>query len=60
MAIDGQLVHPEDLILRDVNADARVPDPSVVRAPALLRSRKRASQGGEELLSWQGFPGFAV
>jgi len=54
MAIDGQLVHPEDLILRDVNADARLPDPSVSRASALLRSRKRASQGGGELLGWQG------
>jgi hypothetical protein len=54
MAIDGQLVHPEDLILRDVNADARVPDPSVTRASAVLRCRQRANQGGEELLGWQG------
>ena len=54
MAIDGQLVHPEDLILRDVNADTRLPDPSVTRAFALLRSRQRANQGGEALLGWQG------
>jgi hypothetical protein len=54
MAIDGRLVHPEDLILRDVNADARLPDPGVTRASALLRSRQRAHQGGDELLGWQG------
>jgi hypothetical protein len=54
MAIDGRLVHPEDLILRGVNADARLPDPSVTRASAVLRSRQRANQGGEELLGWQG------
>jgi HTH DNA binding domain/Protein of unknown function (DUF1612) len=54
MAIDGQLVHPEDLILRDVNADTRLPDPSVTRASATLRGRQRANQGGEELLGWQG------
>jgi hypothetical protein len=54
MAIDGQLVHPEDLILREVNADARLPDPSVTRAAAVLRSRQKARRGGEELLGWQG------
>ena len=54
LATDGQLVQPEDLILRDVNADTRLPDPGVTRASAMLRSRRRANRGGEELLGWQG------
>lgn len=54
MAVDGQLVHPEDLILRAADADVRMPDPSVIRANAVLRSRQRAYGAGAELLSWQG------
>jgi hypothetical protein len=54
MAIDGVLVHPEDLILRAAEADARLPDQSLTRAHAVLRSRQRAGDGGAELLSWQG------
>jgi len=54
MAINGQLVHPEDLILRAADTDTRLPDASVIRAYAVLRSRQRADRGGAELLSWQG------
>ena len=54
MAIEGQLVHPEELMLRAADADTRLPDLSVTRAYAVLRSRQRADHGGAELLSWQG------
>ena len=54
LAIEGQLIHPEDLLLRAADADTRLPDPSVTRAYALLRGRQRAVRGGAELLSWQG------
>jgi hypothetical protein len=54
MAGAGQLVHPEDLILHDLGADARLPDASVTQARGLLRARQRAWRGGEEMLSWQG------
>ena len=54
MASEGHLVHPEDLILRAADADTRMPDPGVIRAFAVLRSRQRAEHGGAELLSWQG------
>ena len=54
MSSAGQLVHPEDLILHDLHADARVPDASVVQARGLLRARQKAWRGGGELLSWQG------
>jgi hypothetical protein len=54
MASTGELVHPEDLILHDLHADARLPDSSVVQARGFLRARQKAWGGGEELLSWQG------
>ena len=54
LALQGQLVHPEDLLLRAADADTRLPDPSVTRAYAVLRARQRAELGGGELLSWQG------
>jgi hypothetical protein len=54
MASTGQLVHPEDLILHDLHADARLPDSSVIQARGLLRARRKAWAGGEELLSWHG------
>jgi len=54
MAVEGVLVHPEDLILRAVDSDARLPDAGVTRAYGVLRSRQKANRGGGELLSWQG------
>lgn len=54
MAADGVLVHPEDLILHDLGADARAPGAAVVRARGLLQARRKAQRGGSELLSWSG------
>ena len=54
MAASGQLVHAEDLILHDLGADVRVPDAGLFRARNLLHARRKARQGGPELLSWNG------
>jgi len=54
MAADGDLVHPEDLILHDLGADVRPPEASVSKAGLLLRARRKARGGGAELLSWGG------
>jgi hypothetical protein len=54
MAADGELVHPEDLILHDLGADARPPDAAVAKARNLLQARRKAYHGGPELLSWSG------
>ena len=54
MAIVGELVHPEDLILHDLGGDIRVPDPAVMLARRVLLARRKARQGGAELLSWGG------
>jgi hypothetical protein len=54
MAADGDLVHPEDLILHDLGTDARAPEPSVTKAWRLLQARRKARSGGAELLSWAG------
>lgn len=54
MWADGQLVHPEDLVLHDVGSDTRAPDGSVAKARQLLDARRRARRAGPELLSWGG------
>jgi hypothetical protein len=54
MAADGELVHPEDLILHDLGADTRPPDTAVAKARSLLQARRKAHGGGPELLSWSG------
>jgi len=54
MAAEGEVVHPEDLILHDLGSDTRIPDPVVIRARGLLQARRKAQQGGAELLSWAG------
>ena len=54
MWAEGEGVHPEDLILHDLGSDARIPDPVVIRARGLLQARRKAQQGGAELLSWAG------
>ncbi len=52
--VDGELVHPEDLILHDLGTDARVPEASVTKARHLLQARRKAGRAGSELLSWAG------
>jgi len=54
MSAEGEVVHPEDLILHDLGSDSRIPDPAVIRARGLLQARRKAAQGGAELLSWAG------
>ena len=50
----GVLVHPEDLLLHDLGAEARIPDGGVLMARGLLQARRKAFNGGPELLSWRG------
>ena len=54
MAAEGLSVHPEDLILHDLGADARLPAATVARARQVLQARRRAAAGGGEILSWAG------
>jgi len=54
MAAEGDVVHPEDLLLHDLGSDIRIPDPAVIRARGILQARRKAQQGGAELLSWGG------
>ena len=54
MAIEGELVHPEDLILHDLGGEVRIPDQPVMRARGFLLARRKAQLGGAELLSWTG------
>ena len=54
MAIEGEVVHPEDLILHDLGGEVRIPDQSVMRARSFLLARRKAQPGGAELLSWSG------
>lgn len=54
LAVAGEVVHPEDLILHDLGGDVRVPDPAVMQARGVLLARRKARQGGAELLSWGG------
>ena len=54
MWAEGELVHPEDLVLHDLGTDTRVPDASVNKARHLLQARRRGRRAGPELLSWSG------
>jgi hypothetical protein len=54
MALDGETVHPEDLMLHDLGADTRPPEASVTRAHDLLHARRKVRRAGPELLSWAG------
>ena len=54
MSADGDVVYPEDLLLHELGADIRVPDPAVTKALRLMQGRRKAQNGGAELLSWSG------
>lgn len=54
MGVEGELIHPEDLLLHALGMDSRMPERALLRASALLRARQKAWRGGEEVLSWRG------
>jgi hypothetical protein len=54
MGVEGELIHPEDLLLHALGMDSRMPERALLRATALLRARQKAWRGGEEMLSWRG------
>jgi hypothetical protein len=52
--LEGEVVHPEALILHDLGMDTETPERTVVRAAAILRARRNAERGQAALLSWRG------
>ncbi|MER8501576.1 RHE_PE00001 family protein [Mesorhizobium sp. M1142] len=54
--LEGELVHPEDLVLHDAHMDIRTPTHELTRAHAVLRTRRRIfSQKPDWALSRDGF-----
>ena len=41
LALEGELVHLEDLVLHDAGMDVRAPTHELIRAHAILRARRR-------------------
>ncbi|WP_454719129.1 DUF1612 domain-containing protein [Caulobacter segnis] len=52
--VSGEIVDMEDLVLHDAEMDARLPDQALRATYGLVRARRKARSGGQELQSARG------